>query len=204
MDTKKIAVIPVDEKTFADYKDTNLKKVISKTNDEFAENLAPLFNAFQDKFKNKEWIYLTRAGQSEGVYYVHDIAGLMPDLDVHGCNAGYAYHGINSSYIQPQSLKFAGFQGIIPGENDARKLFNNSINYFRDGNGYIKVRGDTRNGITINNGSHYLVTYNNSYSVSYYGGYDTSYYWVIPIYKFGLSNPSAQKIIWTTRRNAAP
>ena len=122
MDTKKIAVIPVDEKTFADYNDTNLKKVIGKTNDEFAENLAPLFNAFQDKFKNKEWIYLTRAGQNEGVYYVNDIAGLMPDLDVHGCSAAYAYRPI-TQYPQSVKINFCRLSRRHPNFNRSQKTF---------------------------------------------------------------------------------
>ena len=201
MDTKKISVIPVDEKTFADYNDTNLKKVIGKTNDEFAENLAPLFNAFQDKFKNKEWIYLTRAGQNEGVYYVNDIAGLMPDLDVHGCSAAYAYRPItynDNNILSPSRLTFAGFQGVIPTSTEAKKLFNDQINYFRDGNGNIKVRGDTRSGLTIDSGNYYMFTNNGSnYRTNYYNSSDTSYFWVIPIFKFGMSNPSAQKVIWT-------
>ncbi|MBR4904358.1 MAG: hypothetical protein IKZ53_06780 [Selenomonadaceae bacterium] len=201
MDTKKIAVIPVDEKTFADYKDTNLKKVISKTNDEFAENLAPLFNAFQDKFKNKEWIYLTRAGQSEGVYYVHNIAGLMPDLDVHGCQNAYSYRPItynDSNILNPSRLVFAGFQGVIPTSTEAKKLFNDQINYFRDGNGNVKVCGTARSGITVDSGGNYMWTRNDyKYNVYSYNCSQTDYFWVMPIYKFGLSNPSAQKVIWT-------
>ena len=36
-----------------------------------------------------------------------------------------------------------------------------------------------------------------NYRTNYYNSSDTSYFWVIPIFKFGMSNPSAQKVIWT-------
>lgn len=197
MDTKKIAVIPVDGKTFEERKDLELKKLISQSNENFNQNYAAFFQDFQTKFQNKEWIYLNRAGQSEGVYYVHDIAGLMPDLDVHYCNTGYAYHHINPDFIKPQSLKFAGFQGVIPSENEARNLFNNQVNYFRTSNGGIKVRNNYYPGLTIENGTRYMFTRGHTYSIKNYNGYDQEYFWVIPIYKFNLSNPSVQKVIWT-------
>ncbi len=198
MDTKPIKVIPVDENLFAERKDVELKKLISKTNEAFAASYVPFYQAFQTKFNNKEWIYLNRAGQSEGVYYVHDIAGLMPDLDVHACAAGYAYRPIDYSVPGISSrLGFAGFQGVIPSENEARNLFNNQVNYFRVSNGNIKVCNSSYPGITINNAKNYMNTNNNSYSIGRYDSYNEGHYWVIPIYKFNLSNPSPQKVIWT-------
>ena len=201
MDTKKIAVIPVDENLFGERKDVELKKLISKTNEIFAENLSTLYKEFQTKFQKKEWVYLNRVGQSEGVYYVHDITGLMPDLDVHGCNYAYAYRPINyndSNILNPSRLKFADFQGVIPTSDEARKLFNDNISYFRDGNGNIRVCGSTQSGLTVDSGSYYMWTNNSyKYNVYSYNGSQTSYFWVIPIYKFNLSNPSPQKVIWT-------
>ena len=197
MDTKKITVIPVSDETFTEYQDANLRKVIARTNDGFKDMLATLYQEFAAKFQAKEWIYLNRAGQAEGVYYVNDIAGLLPDLNVHGCNAGYAYNNISSEYIQPRNLTFAGFQGVIPNDAEARKLFNNTVKYFRESNGYIKVRNGTYPGLTINNGRNYMWTKNNSYSTGTYNGYDRESFWVIPIYKFGLTNPTVQKVLWT-------
>lgn len=43
MDTKKITVIPVDDNTFADYQDVDLKKVIARTNEGFNDLLATLY-----------------------------------------------------------------------------------------------------------------------------------------------------------------
>ncbi|MBQ3444754.1 MAG: hypothetical protein IJG33_16100 [Selenomonadaceae bacterium] len=197
MDTKKITVIPVGDETFTEYQDANLRKVIARTNDGFNDMLATLYQEFAAKFQAKAWIYLNRAGQGEGVYYVNDIAGLLPDLNVHGCNAGYAYNYINSDFTQPRNLIFAGFQGVIPSDAEARKLFNNTVKYFRESNGYIRVRNGNYPGLTINNGKNYMWTKNNSYSTGTYNGYDREYFWVIPIYKFGLTNPTVQKVLWT-------
>lgn len=201
MDTKKITVIPVDKKTFDEYKDVNLRKVISRANDTLTASFDELYKAFQTQFQAKEWIYLTRAGQSEGVYYVNDIAGLMPDLDVHNCNYAYSYRPItysDSNILSKSRLVFAGFQGVIPSENEAKKLFNDQIKYFRESNGNIKVCGSTQSGITIDKGKKYMWTGNSyKYRVSNYDSSESYYFWVIPIFKFGLSNPSAQKVIWT-------
>lgn len=199
MDTKKITVIPVNDETFAEYQDVNLRKVIAHTNDGFNDMLATLYQEFAAKFQAKEWIYLNRAGQGEGVYYVNDIAGLLPDLDKHACNAGHGYYSIDSSFTQAGKLKFTGFQGSIPTETDAKKLFNDKIKYFRDGNGNIIICNTSRQGITLS-GNRYMWTKNNyNYTTRGYGNYNDygNYFWVIPIYKFGLTNPSAQKVIWT-------
>ena len=200
MDTKKITVIPVDDKTFSDYKDVNLCKAISLANENFTASLAELFNVFQAKFQAKKWVYLTRAGQSEGVYYVNDIAGLMPDLDKRSCSYAYSYRPItynDSNIISKPRLVFAGFQGVIPTSDDAKKLFNDQIKYFRESNGNIKVCGSTYSGITVDNGRNYMWTTNGyNYSVVNYDSGQQSYFWVIPIFKFGVANPSVERVIW--------
>ena len=201
MYTKKIAVVPVDDKIFSEQSDVELRKFISNANDTFAENLSTLYKGFQTKFQNKEWIYLNRAGQSEGVYYVNDIAGLMPDLDVHSCSYAYSYRPItynDSNILHPTRLKFAGFQGVIPSRDEGGKLFNDNVRYFRDGNGNIRVCGSVREGLTVDNGNYYMWTNNSyKYNVYAYNGSQTNYFWVIPIYRFNLSNPKPEKIIWT-------
>ncbi|MBR3746591.1 MAG: hypothetical protein IKN27_06485 [Selenomonadaceae bacterium] len=201
MDTKKITVMPVDAKTFANRQDIKLRRVISAACEKHAESFAPLFEAFNQTFAAKEWVKLSRAGQSEGVYYVHDIAGLFPDLDVHGCNYAYAYRPItynDSNILNPSRLMFAGFQGVIPTEAEAKKLFNDNISYFRASNGNIKVRGSEQCGLTVDNGNSYMWTRNDyKYNVYNYNGSQSYYFWVIPIYRFGMTNPSPQKVLWT-------
>lgn len=201
MDTKKITVIPVDKETFTEQSDVELKKFIAHTNEGFNDMLATLYQEFQAKFQAKEWIYLTRAGQSEGVYYINDLVGLLPDLDKHSCNAGYAYRSItynDSEILSAKRLTFAGFKGVIPTRDEARKLFNDQLKYFRDGNGSIKVCGTINSGLTVDGGSCYMWTHNNyKYQVYSYNGSQTDYFWVIPIYKFGFTNPTVQKVIWT-------
>lgn len=184
MDTKKITVIPVDEETFTEQSDVELKKFIAHTNEGFNDMLATLYQEFQAKFQAKEWIYLTRAGQSEGVYYINDLVGLLPDLDKHSCNAAYAYRPItynDSEILSAKRLAFAGFKGLIPTRDEARKLFNDQLKYFRDGNGSIKVCGNIRSGLTVDGGSCYMWTNNSyKYQVYSYNGNQTDYFWVIP------------------------
>lgn len=200
MDTKKITAIPVDAKTFSERKDAKLRRVVGAACAKQLEICAPLFEAFKQIFAAKEWINLSRAGQSEDVYYVHEIVGLFPDLDVHNCNSAYAYRPINysdSNILNPSRLVFAGFQGVIPTQDEARKLFNDNISYFRAPNGNIKVRGSDQSGITVDNGNRYMWTNNSSkYLVYNYNGSQQYYFWVIPIYRFGVTNPSLQKILW--------
>ncbi len=193
--------MPVDAKTFADRQDIKLRRVVNAACAQQAESFAPLFEAFNQTFAAKEWVKLSRTGQSEGVYYVHDIAGLFPDLDVHSCNYAYAYRPINyndANILSPSRLVFAGFQGVIPTEAEANELFNDNISYFRASNGNIKVRGSEQCGITVNNGKSYMWTRNDyKYKVYSYDGNQQLYFWVIPIYRFGMTNPSPQKVLWT-------
>ena len=193
--------MPVDAKTFADRQDIKLRHVVNAACTKRVDSFAPLFEAFNQTFAAKEWVKLSRAGQSEDVYYVHDIAGLFPDLDVHFCNNAYAYHPINynnANILNPSRLTFAGFQGVIPTQAEARKLFNDNISYFRDPGGNIKVCGSAREGLTVDNGNSYMWTRNDyKYSVYNYNGTQTNYFWVIPIYRFGMTNPSPQKVLWT-------
>ncbi|MBD3878474.1 MAG: hypothetical protein SR1Q5_02135, partial [Quinella sp. 1Q5] len=201
MDTKKITVIPVGDETFTEYQDANLKKVIARTNDGFNDMLATLYQEFAAKFQAKEWIYLNRAGQGEGVYYVNDIAGLLPDLDVHVCNYADSYRPIaynDPKILSVERLTFAGFKGVIPTRDEARKLFNDQLKYFRDGNGNVKVHGGSAPGVTVDNGNCYMWTNNTAkYNIYSYNGSNHNNIWVIPIYKFGLTNPTVQKVLWT-------
>ena len=197
MDTKKITAVPVAGKTFTEYTDAKLKRVIAVAAQNLAQNIDKLAAEFTKKFQSRQWIFLNRAGQAEGVYYSNELGGLIPDLDAHSCNAGYSYHAINSDFINPKNLKFAGFQGVIPTEADAKILFNDQISYFRNSDGRIKIHGKTNPGITIDNGTRYMGTSKNfKYRVGNYGSAGKRYFWVIPIYKFSGGNVSVQQIFW--------
>ena len=168
----------------------------------FKEKISELCAGLEAHFAKKGWVYLSRAGESEGVYYVNEIVGLLPDLAVHQCSYANSYHAItysDSKIVSPERLKFAGFQGVIPNETEVKKLFNDSINFFRYSDGCIKVRNDTQPGVTFNSGSgyRYMWTSNvNKYKTNGYNSYEQNYFWVIPIFRFGAEISSTQKLLW--------
>ena len=182
MNTKQITAVPVEEKDFAGYRDEKLVKVIEQAAANIQNDFNVLCEEFAEKFRNKKWIYLTREGQSEGVYYVNEIVGLIPDLAVHSCSSAYAYRPIDyndGNILNESRLAFAGFKGVIPTENEVRRLFNDEIKYFRANDGCIKVKNDTQNGISyLNGGQYYYMWTNNSrkYSTNYYNSSDQYYF----------------------------
>ncbi|MBQ7199439.1 MAG: hypothetical protein IJS29_09270 [Selenomonadaceae bacterium] len=208
MNTKQITAIPVEEKDFTGYRDEKLVKVIEQAAANVQNDFNVLCEEFAEKFRNKKWIYLTREGQSEGVYYVNEIVGLIPDLAVHSCSSAYAYRPIDyndGNILNESRLAFAGFKGVIPTENEVRRLFNDEIKYFRANDGCIKVKNDVQNGISyLNGGQYYYMWTNNSrkYSTNYYNSSDQYYFWVIPIHRFQAKlDNSVGKIIFLWLKN---
>ena len=198
--TKRITALPVDAESFADKKDIKIRRNISVSCDNFKEKISELCASIATIFAEKNWVYLSRAGESEGVYYVNEIVGLLPDLAVHQCSYAYSYYAITNSdkkIVSPERLKFAGFQGVIPNETEVKKLFNDDIKYFRDSDGCIKVRNDTRPGVTFyKNGYRYMWTNGYNYKTNGYNSGEKGYFWVIPILRFGAENSSTQKLLW--------
>ena len=207
MDTKQITAIPVEEKDFSSYRDEKILKIIADTAAQFQSNFNALCAEFEEKFKAKKWIYLTREGKPEGVYYVNDIVGLIPDLRVHSCDSAYAYRPIdynNSDILRDSRLAFAGFKGTIPNENEVRKLFNDQIKYFRDNEGFIEVAGNTQCGISYKNSNNYYYMWTTNYrkySTNYYNSSDQYYFWIIPIHRFNVNYSSARQIIFLWLKN---
>ena len=192
MDTKKIAVFPVDEKTFADYSDAKLKRVISLASDNFSEKFSALCAEFKTRFAANEWIQMG----NKDVYYINDIVGLMPNLNNFDSAGHSEYYGYSES---TDRYKFGGFQGDLMTGTEARKCFNDRINYFRNSNGWIAHKnGNWYEGLTYKNGSEYWWMYtNNSYKYAQ-GRHDTrmnSYHYNIsmlsvPIYRFNGKDSS--------------
>ena len=200
--TKRITALPVDAETFADKKEIKIRRSLSVSCDNFKEKISELCAGLEAHFAKKNWVYLSRAGESEGVYYVNEIVGLLPDLAVHQCSYAHSYYPITNSdskIVSPERLKFAGFQGVIPNETEVKKLFNDSINFFRESNGNIKVCNGSRPGVSFNSGGgyRYMWTSNgDNYRTNGYNSYEQDYFWVIPIFRFGEGISSTQKLLW--------
>ena len=201
MDTKQISAIPIAAEDFEVNRDEQIKKAVSEASTALANVFNKLCAEFEEKFRSKKWIYLTHEGQSEGVYYVNDIVGLFPDLNVHNCSPAYSYRPITSSdsqIVSPARLQFSGFQGVIPNESEVKRLFNDDVKYFREYDGDIKcLNASSCCGLTYktSSGYYYMWTrYGTNYKCSRYDSSEQVYFWVIPIFRFNVNYSSAWQI----------
>ena len=106
MDTKKISVMPVDAKTFADRQDIKLRRVVNAACAQQVESFAPLYDEFKARFAADEWIFMT----NKDVCYINDIVAIMPNLP----NFDSAIAQDNRTYsVSPARWKFAGFNGDL-------------------------------------------------------------------------------------------
>ena len=129
--------------------------------------------------------------------------GLVPDLKVHDCGASYSYYDINIDLVSDDRLVFASFQGVIPNLNEAKKLFNDDINYFRNSEGQIKVKGNTNPGITYYSGNYRYMwtTKSRKYSTNSYNSTDRENFWIIPIFKFNVKISSVVQVFFLWLQN---
>lgn len=200
MDTKQIASIPVAEKNFSECREEKIKKFVADAAIQIKNDFVAMCAEFEEKFLNKQWIYLNHTNHEEGVYYVHDILGFFPDLSVHNCSNAYSYRPIDyndKNIVSNSRLSFSGFQGVIPNNSEIKKLFNNKINYFRRSDGSVIVRGQTLPGVSYreNNSYYYMWTTKKNYYCSAYNSSEQSYFWVIPICRLNIKYISAWQII---------
>ena len=96
------------------------KLIIQEANEFIEKESEKLCSYYNDIFQRKEWLRLQTPNKAN-VYYVHDIACLVPDLKTFVCDYKSCRSNFRSSWAS--NLSFAGFNGELPTKEEAQKCF---------------------------------------------------------------------------------
>ena len=164
---------------------SDVQKLIQEAN-EFIESESEKLCAYYNTiFQRKEWMLL-QAPNKANVYYVHDIAGLVPDLKTFVCDSKSCRSSFRSSWLS--NLSFTGFPGELPTKDEAQKCFWKNKSPFVSTAGLINVRGATKSAVVYREGSGYGLLYK---GVNFYNwGKTNAVAWLIPIYRLEGKNSS--------------
>ncbi|MBQ7706017.1 MAG: hypothetical protein IJT73_11450 [Selenomonadaceae bacterium] len=206
MATKPVKVLPIATTDFEKFREQKLKKMIDAAAEKLEKNFSALCEEFSQKFDAEKWILMKRANQSLNVYYIHAIAGVMPDLNNFSC----AYNVEQNNYAVPSDRwKFAGFDGDLPTETEMNRCFNDKLRYFRGSNN--EIFGYWGMSFKKNNQFWYRYFVNNSYkgSTNRHGvRTENSSMISIPIYRFNEINseklPAARAILFWLQYELEP
>lgn len=154
---------------------SDVQKLIQEANEFIESESGKLCSYYNDIFQRKEWLLL-QTPNKENVYYVHDIACLVPDLKTFVCN----YASCRSIFsLSSLSLSFAGFNGELPTKEEAQKCFWQNTNPFVNKTGLINVRGAAKSAVVYREGSEDGVLYR---GINFYSwGSSNVVAWLIPI-----------------------
>ena len=134
MATKPLKVLPISAEQFKQFKEQKLRQAIDAAATALEQKFSALCEEFGQKFNADQWILMKRKNQEPDVYYIHTIAGVMPDLN----KFSFAINDDNKNYsISPDKWKFAGFEGDLPTETEMNCCFNDKLRYFRGNENWI-------------------------------------------------------------------
>ena len=154
---------------------SDVQKLIQEAN-EFIESESEKLCAYYNTiFQRKEWLLLQTPNKGN-VYYVHDIACLVPDLKTFDCD----YKSCRSNFsLFGSNLSFAGFNGELPTQEEAQKCFWENKHPFVSKTGQINVRGAAKSAVAYREGSKYGFLYKGINVYSW--GSSNAVAWLIPI-----------------------
>lgn len=197
MATRKINRLPVSAEELEAARKDNLTRLVDAVAAKVEAEFKPLVEEFAAKFEAGDWVLMNREGQEHSVYYVHGIAGVLPDLAVEDFGGQYGERNYNS-----ESLDFAGFTGELPSENAARFCFGPDAKFFRDEN-YIRIMNNNYDGLNFMRGTEICFLHTSgSYQTYLQGTYNTSRHIAhIPVFLFNDRNrnpltPAQAMIEW--------
>ena len=213
MTTKPLKVLPVSaeqSEQFKNFREKNLSRLIDQAATELEKKFSALCGEFAQKFNSDKWILMKRGNQKLNVYYIHAIAGVMPDLSEFDCAVNYEKDGYG---VSSDRWKFADFQGDLPTETEMNRCFNDRLKYFRN-NGSILMRNSGYWGMSFRRGKEFCYKYfceNSSYNgrTERHGNYVSgSYMLSIPIFRFnGMDSgkiPAAAAFLFWIQYNLEP
>lgn len=139
MATKPLKVLPISTEQFKKFREQKLLRLIDESATELEKKFSALCEEFGTKFNGDQWILMKRKNQEPEVYYIHAIAGVMPDLNKFSCATKREDYNYD---ISTDRWKFADFQGDLLSETEMNRCFNDKLNYFRNGFYIHTVIGD--------------------------------------------------------------
>ena len=208
MATKPLKVLPISAEQFKKFREQKLSRLIDEASSKLEKKFSALCDEFKQKFDADQWILMKRKNQQPEVYYIHAIAGVMPNLNKFSCATKREDYNYD---ISPDSWKFAGFNGDLPTETELNRCFNDKLRYFRNSDW-----------IYINNSSYYGLSFkkNNQFWFQYFYGYkgrtgqhginyvNNSYMVSIPIFRFNGINsdklPAASALLFWLEYDLEP
>ncbi|WP_295916938.1 hypothetical protein [uncultured Anaerovibrio sp.] len=203
MATKQIKRLPVSAETLAAVRKYKMNRMVDEMAIKVEDKFKPLVEEFTARFVNGDWVILDRAGQENSVFYVHGIAGLLPNLAVEDFGRQYGENDYSGG-----SLDFAGFIGELPSEKIAKYCFISNSKYFKKSCN-IRICGRDAGGLNFKRGTEiwFLSTIDNDIHLQ--GAWSTNYYIAhIPVFLFNRSNRKslspAQAIIEWLRYDLTP
>ena len=155
---------------------SDVQKLIQEANEFIESESEKLCSHYNPLLKRKEWLLLQTPNKGN-VYYVHDIACLVPDLKTFVCDYKSCRSNFRSSWAS--NLSFAGFNGELPTKEEAQKCFWQNTNPFVNKTGLINVRGAAKSSVVHKKGSEYGILFKGINS--YKWGSSNAVAWLIPI-----------------------
>ena len=123
---------------------SDVQKLIQEANEFIESESEKLCSHYNPLLKRKEWLLLQTPNKGN-VYYVHDIACLVPDLKTFVCDYKSCRSNFRSSWVS--NLSFAGFNGELPTKEEAQKCFWENKHPFVSKTGQINVRGAAKSAV---------------------------------------------------------
>lgn len=141
--TKTITKIHVTPEEMAGYREAELNSRIETFAAQVQEHADALLVWAKNANVQKTWTYMA----NKDVFYIPQIVGVMPNLEKFNVTS----QNCSESPFKPpaqEQLKFAGFEGDFPTEHEAKKCFDDTLVYCRQGK-YIRVKGNDYDGVSV-------------------------------------------------------
>lgn len=206
MATKPLKVLPISTEQFKKFREQKLLRLIDESATALEKKFSALCEEFGQKFNADQWILMKRKNQQPEVYYIHAIAGVMPDL-----NKFCVYNEQTAYNISPDNWKFADFRGDLPSETEMNRCFNDKLKYFRNNNGHI---GKNYAGMSFKKNNQFWYKFfsntnsNNGVTKQHGNKTDGCYMLSIPIYRFNGINsdklPAASALLFWLEYDLEP
>ena len=155
MATKPLKVLPISTEQFKKFREQKLLRLIDESATELEKKFSALCEEFGTKFNADQWILMKRKNQEPEVYYIHAIAGVMPDLNKFSCATNVEQYTYT---VSPDSWRFANFQGDLPSETEMNLCFNNRLRYFRNNN-WLYVQNSNYYGMSFKKNNQFWYKY---------------------------------------------
>ncbi len=186
--TKIVKTLPITEQKLADFKKSRIEEWINADCEKIEQQIDELVKFVGEEIKSKEYIYIV----NKKVYYIPSIVGLFPDVKKFDTSS----YRISSSSLYNDdlknsfSLKFSGYDGCLPTEQEVDKCIKNKL--IRN-DSYIYLGGTNRYGLayTKKNGICAYDIYRGekkSFGSGY--SYNSNDIWIMPIYRLNVINSS--------------